>query len=173
MRDPAAPDWLPELVTCDWKDMEGTIERAYKVFVRDFLDPSAALSFQQKRLAIKRHPEFDGKSATFWHLVTAGQNEATRAIDRERVERIAWPRAMIIEADRESPRVPLWRNRRKKRGHAMSARWIIALPDYSYVVVLDDRADYVVLWTAYTVREEHRQRKLRREHDAWEASQKG
>lgn len=173
MRDPALPDWLPDLIPFDWNAIEATIERAYGIFVRDFFDPKTSLSFRGRRLAIKRHPEFDGKSATFWHLVTAGDDEASRAPDRERLERIAWPRAMIIEAESGSSRVRLWKNQRKRRGHARSARWVIALPDFSYVVVLDDRGNYVLLWTAYTVREEHHGRKLRREHDAWVASQKG
>lgn len=44
---------------------------------------------------------------------------------------------------------------------------MIALGDFSYVVVLADRGDYVLLWTAYCVEMEHRRQKLRREYEAF------
>ncbi len=39
--------------------------------------------------------------------------------------------------------------------------------DFSYVVVLADRGEYVLLWTAYCVEQEHRRQKLRREYEAF------
>jgi len=57
-------------------------------------------------------------------------------------------------------RVRCWRNQRNK-----DARVVIALDDFSYLVVLADRGRYVLLWTAYSVEREHMRRKLRKEYD--------
>jgi len=58
-----------------------------------------------------------------------------------------------------------WRKERKGAG-----RMLIALLDFSYVVVLADRGEYILLWTAYCVEQEHRRRKLRIEYKAFIAS---
>ena len=47
-------------------------------------------------MGLKRHPELEGKSATFWHFVTEGKVEADRTPVRERIERIGWPKAIIL-----------------------------------------------------------------------------
>lgn len=39
---------------------------------------------------------------------------------------------------------------------------ILALEDFSYVVVVAVRKDYALPWTAYAVQHEHRRRKLQR-----------
>ncbi len=58
-----------------------------------------------------------------------------------------------------------------KRGS--DERILIALPDFSYLVVLADRGDFVLLWTAYPVEHDHQKRKLWKECNAWISSQKG
>jgi hypothetical protein len=52
----------------------------------------------------------------------------------------------------------VWRSERQG-----DQRIVIALADFSYVVVLADRREYVLLWTAYCVEHEHRRAKLRKE----------
>lgn len=44
-------------------------------------------------------------------------------------------------------------------------RIVIALADFTYIVVLADRGKYVILWTAYCVEQEHRRGKLRKEYE--------
>lgn len=163
----ADPAWLPPLVEFDWNRYAESIDRAYAVFWADFGDPVTRPAFQTRRLGLKRHPELEGKSATFWHFVTEGSEEATRTPVRERLERIGWPRAMISEAGGVPPRVRVWSTRR-----GAAVRWLIALEDFSYVVVLDDRQEYLLPWTAYPVVHEHQRQKLRREWDAWLRGQK-
>ena len=92
---------------------------------------------------------------------------------RERLERIAWPKAILVEAGAEPTRVLVWTNERRRSSHAKSLRWLIALANFSYVVVVDDRGDYVLPWTAYTVVEHHRRRKLEREYNDWNGPRKG
>ncbi len=155
-------DWLPALIPFDWNRYEESLAVAYAVFDRDFGSDKSRPGFQGRRLGLKRHPELDGKSATFWHFVTEGKVEADRTPVRPRIERIAWPRKLITETGQIPPRVHVWSN---KRGR--STRWMIALEDFSYVVVLDDRGEYLLPWTAYPVEHEHQREKLQREHAAW------
>jgi type I restriction enzyme M protein len=49
---------------------------------------------------------------------------------------------------------------------------MVALSDFSYVVVLTDRREYVLPWTAYLVEEEHQREKLVKEYEAFKATQK-
>ena len=167
MKDENAPDWLPELLDFDWNEYQQSLDRAYAVFERDFGRAHSRPDFRGKQMGLKRHPEFDGKSATFWHFVTEGDVEAERSPNRERIERIAWPKAMLLEANSENPRVLVWSS---KRGR--STRWLVALADFSYVVVVDEREEFVLPWTAYVVEHGHRREKLRREYSEWQRARK-
>jgi hypothetical protein len=64
-------------------------------------------------------------------------------------------------------RVVWWETTRKRE-----RRIVVALPDFSYVVVLANRKGYVLPWTAYPVEREHRRKKLRRECEEFWAGQK-
>jgi hypothetical protein len=163
-----ADGWLPPLVEFDgdWNRFDEYVERVYAAFARDFNDAATRPTFRGRRLGLKLHPTFQGKSATFWHLVTEGEDEAQRTPDRARCERIAWPRAMIEAATTEG-RVLAWASRRPN-----GDRWVISLPDFSYIVVLADRGGYLLPWTAFCVEQDHRRRKLRAEHEAWRQAQK-
>ena len=46
----------------------------------------------------------------------------------------------------ESGQVRVWKNVRGR-----NERIVIALDDFSYIVVLEDRKEYVMLWTAYPI----------------------
>ncbi len=159
-----AIDWLPELMVLS--DFAGKwqayLDAIYEVFCDDFV--GSRPSYPGKRFALKRFPKALGKEATFWHLIQEGDVEEDRTPDLRRCERIRWPRP-IIEAI-QTDKVRQWRNTRGK-----NERIVIATNDFSYVVILDDRADYVLLWTAYCVEQEHRRRKLEREFEEWKKSQ--
>ncbi len=153
-------DFLPTLVLFEdySNDWHSYLEAIYRFFCQDFV--TSKPNFEGKRFALKRHPVIDGKEATFWHLISEGEIEGERLPDLRRCERICWPRPMI-EAIKSS-HVRCWRNKRKEE-----ERIVIVLEDFSYVVVLADRGDYVLLWTAYCVEMEHRRQKLRREYEAF------
>ena len=94
-------------------------------------------------------------------FVTSKPNfEDERLPDLRRCERIRWPHPMIEAV--KSKYVKCWKNKRKEE-----ERIVIALEDFSYVVVLADRGEYILLWTAYCVEQEHRRQKLRREYYAF------
>jgi hypothetical protein len=153
-------EWLPALVELRGSegDWERYVELLYGFFRADFID--SVPGYPGKRWAMKRHPEHRGKEATFWHIISEGPDEAERLPDLRRCERIRWPRA-IIDRCRTGP-VLAWAQQR-----GSDQRIVLALPDFSYVVVLADRGEYVLLWTAFPVEREHRRRKLEREYRDW------
>ena len=153
-------NWLPELVELrryggDWQAYE---EALYACFRADFIEREPA--YPGRRWAMKRYPEYKGKEATFWHIISEGADEAARLPDLRRCERIRWPRS-IIDVCR-SERVRLWEQRR-----GAEKRIAIATPDFGYLVVLADRGSYILLWTAFVVDRDHQRRKLEREYREW------
>jgi hypothetical protein len=152
--------WLPELVLLSdsGHDWGVYLDVVYLMFRRDFLD--SLPMFQGQPMRIKREPLKDGREATFWHLITEGEVEAQRNPDEIRCERIRWPRPVIQRCPCTELRI--WRSMRQGE-----KRTVIALQDFSYVVVLAERKGYYLPWTAYPVEREHRRRKLRKEHDEY------
>lgn len=159
-------DWLPDLVTL--ADCEGNwgkyLATIYNHFCDDFIRSKPA--YKAKRFALKRYPLFKGKEATFWHLISEGPVEDDRLPDLQRCARIRWPRPMIEAID--SGNVCVWRNVRNR-----NERIVIATGDFSYVVILDDREDYVLLWTAYHIQQKHRREKLKKEYQNWKKLESG
>lgn len=151
---------LPPLILLEdfGQNWDEYFEAIYQIFYRDFVVSKP--KFGDKRFALKRHPMIKGKEATFWHIISEGDIEDERLPDLRRCERIRWPRP-IIEAI-NTKEVKWWKNRRKEE-----ERVVIALGDFSYVVILADRGDYILLWTAYCVEYEHSRQRLRREYKAF------
>lgn len=152
-------DWLPPLFLLsdaggDWSSY---LEMIYRCFRHDFIE-CPPTTIKGKRFALKRHPMELGKEATFWHLISKGKSEADRTPDFRRCERICWPRPMIEALSGSS--VLCWANQRNGED-----RILIALSDFSYLVVLVDRKEYVLLWTAYYVEYEHAREKLKKEYE--------
>lgn len=158
-------NWLPQLITLsDYDNWKEYIDAIYKVFCDDFVRSKPR--YPGKRFALKRFPITHQKEATFWHLIQEGAIEEDRIPDLRRCERIGWPRPIIESMKTHQVRV--WRNVRGK-----NERIVIAIQDFSYVVVLDEREDYVLLWTAYCVEHHHQRKKLERQFEEWQRSQKG
>ncbi len=156
------PDWIPTLVEFasyggDWSSFFDAVYSAYEA---DFCDTTPL--FRGKRLGVKRHPKIEGRDATFWHMISEGSDEQARTPDIRRCERVQWARAIVEHCDEDS--VLLWKNRRGR-----STRILLWCPVAEYLVVLDERSTYVLFWTAYTVDQPHRKKKLQREYEAWKS----
>jgi len=151
------PPWLPGLLLLE--DFDGDAKRylaeAHAIFERDF--GQRQRTFLGKRVGLKRHPLINGWSATFWHFISEGKVEDDRDVNPRRCERIAWPSALMAAADRSSPDVHCW-NDSNPRGQTTIS---VALTDFSYLLVVADRGDYVLPWTAYPVDRGHQRKKLR------------
>lgn len=148
--------WLPPLIQLEdfGGDWSAYLNAVLGVFDRDF--GGSRPDFRGKRMGLKRHPLVDGMPATFWHMISEGKGEDQRTPDMRRCERIGWPRAMLLAAEDEN-RVLVWEEPDPRRG----LKYLLTLPDFSYLFVIDDRGDYVLPWTAYSVEHEHGRRKLR------------
>lgn len=160
-------DWLPDLLLLSESDgnWDRYLDRLYQAFYDDFVMSKPA--YPGKRFALKRHPMTLEKETTFWHLIQKGPEEGAKSEDDRvpylpRCERIRWPRP-IVEA-MGSGQVRVWKNVRGR-----NERIVIALIDFSYKVVLEDRGDFVMLWTAYPVLQTHGRQKLEKEYINWKS----
>ena len=165
------PEWLPGLLLLgdcrgDWN---AYLEAIYDAYRADFHGTLPA--FQGRPLHLKRLPMSDGKDATFWHFIQEGSVEADRTPNLRRCERIRWPRP-VIEAHAVAERIRLWCEPRSGRGGGKESRWHLALPDFSYLVVLADRNEFLLPWTAYPVEQSHQRRKLQKRWANYSGSQK-
>ncbi|MCG7948699.1 MAG: hypothetical protein N0C84_20375 [Candidatus Thiodiazotropha taylori] len=153
-------DWLPPLVLFGEYNghWDAYLDAIYEFFRQDFVNDKPY--FQGRRLGLKRHPLTYGKEATFWHMIQKGTDENNRTPDFRRCERIRWPRP-IIEND-DSSAVKIWRNQR-----GQEERVCLWFEQENYLVILADRGEYILPWTAYLVEQQHRQRKLLKEHDRY------
>lgn len=151
------PEWLPPLVMLSdhGGDWESYLHAIYDYFKQDFVLSKPV--YQGRRLGLKRHPLSHGKEATFWHMIQEGAVEDDRMPDFRRCERIRWPKP-IIEHDADKA-IKVWTNQR--RGEQRICLWF---EQENYLVILADRGDYILPWTAYLVEQPHRQRKLQREY---------
>lgn len=164
-------EWLPDLICLEdaGGDWTAYLELLYDAFLADFVRSKPR--WPGRRVVLKRYPEYQGKGATFWHLISEGEAEEQRLPDMRRCERIRWPRPMMEAFPNRRPagadRIVWWKSQRGRE-----ERFVLALGDFSYVVVVAERSDCVLPWTAYLVVQEHRRRKLERECENYWSSQK-
>ena len=159
-----APGWLPPLVL--FSDYGGNwdayLNALYAWFKKDFIDSKPV--FQGRRLGLKRLPMTHGKEATFWHMTSEGKDEENRTPDLRRCERIRWPKPVIEHS--KDPIVKYWVA--VKNNEDRIHLW---LEEEEYVVVLADRKDFLLPWTAFLVTRDHTRRKLQREYETyWKGS---
>ena len=156
-------DWLPALIKLeDYKgDWNAYIDAVYDAFATDFVDtpPSSVLG---KRFSLRGNPRFQNREYTFWHMTSEGKVEEQRTPDLRRCETIRWARAVLDVLD--SKKLPTWRQERSG-----SENIIIALPDFSYLMVLADRGNYILLITAYPIEYQYKRNKYRKEYEKYQS----
>jgi hypothetical protein len=128
------------------------------VFRNDFVDNKPL--YKGERLALKIHPITNGREKTYYHLTHEGVEEDNRVPNMERMERIGFPKPIIENS--ENSNVLVWRN---KRG--TNERILILYEDENYLVVLEDRKNYLLFWTAYYIRYNNKIRRLKKEYEAY------
>lgn len=153
-------EWLPASEPLGSHDGDWTryLNAIYKIFEQDFVVEKPV--FRGKRLGLKRYPLYDNKEGTFWHFISEGNVEADRIPDLRRCERIRWPKPSINLCD--SRGVLVWQ---EEKGN--ESRIHIYLEHEAYLVVLNERKDYILPWTAYYVDREHQRSKLVKRHASW------
>jgi len=151
---------LPDIITLnDYNgDIGAYLENIYQIFVRDFIESRPV--FEGTRLKLKKHPYIDDKEYTFYHLTHEGNDEENRIPDLRRMERMPWPAPMINNS--EHAYLKVWRNTRGRH-----ERILILHEHEKYLVILEDRKDFILPWTAYLVYYPNKLRRLLREYDAY------
>jgi hypothetical protein len=168
---PDAFDWLPALVDLEGfaNDWARCRDRLYGVFHRDFVASQPELF--GKRIGVNKSRILFEREAAFHHCTTEG-DEGTKEEERVpsygRCQRLQWIRRVIEAAGTD--RACWWREVEERRGR-VKRRVYVVLPDFSYVVVLEEMTSHLVLVTAFPVEEGHSRRRLARRHA--EASDKG
>jgi hypothetical protein len=152
--------WLPSLILFESfnGNWENYLSELYRHYEADFVRSKPV--YNGVRLAVKKHPQIQGKDATFWHIISEGCSEEERTPDLRRCERIRWPKAVI--ENNTQPGIKIWQNRRKSQTGIC-----IWLEEKEYLVILRNRADYILFWTAYPVVNSHSKRKLEAEYQAY------
>lgn len=128
-----------------------------EMFKRDFVTTRPI--FEGKPLALKKFPLVAGREYTFYHLTQEGEDEDNRQFSIDRAECIPFPRPMI---DNISHPYLVWSNTRNGK-----ERILVYHEQESYLVILEKRDGYALLWTAYPISREHTYRKLMKEYEAY------
>lgn len=151
---------FPELLY--FTDYNGNFEEYFKavyaVFVNEFIKSQP--NYNNLKVSAPKYPLQDGIHRTFYHITHEGEDEQDRKPDIRRMERIRFPRFMIINCPHSE--LLVWKNTRRK-----DTRILIFNEKESYLTVLTERDEYYMLWTAYYVDQAHSVRKLLKEYEAY------
>lgn len=151
---------LPEII--EMNDFGGDFhffnEAVYEIFRNDFVLKKPI--FNGKRLGLKKHPIVDGKEYTYYHFTHSGDIEKDRTPDFRRMERIGHPKPIIDNSKCISLKV--WRNKRGRNN-----RILILHEEEKYLVVLDDRKDFILPWTAYFIEYSNQLRRFLKEYEEY------
>ena len=147
--------------TAKWKVY---LDHIYGVFCQEIAN--AQLRFRGLPVKCRYHEPYDGKHASFWHLISEGRIEADRTPDLDRCARIPWIAPVIHHAD-DAAHVHSWEHERvTSRGR--KTRVVLWLFQHDYAVILEPREEYCLLITTYCVQPGQKQ-KFEREWQTWTA----
>ena len=149
---------LPNLITLQECENNPTLylEEVYRIFKHDLVDNPP--HYRGKGIRLKRYPEVEGKEYTFYHMTHSGDIETERIPDLRRMERIRWPRPIILDSRDDDLKV--WGQIRRGKG-GTKKRICILHETERYIVILDDRDQYILFWTAFNVRKHNIERYLK------------
>ena len=158
-------DWLPPLEAQAPDEPEEDYEnRIYKLFLADFQDND--LLFDSLPIKIRWSPKVNDKIQAFYHVTTWGDDQNNRHVDKARQERIRWIRAFIENADckphncDECEGMKAWSFKFHNK-----LRIKLLLSEERYIVILEKRADYVLLITAFYLDYSHMLNKQLKEYE--------
>lgn len=155
-------DWLPPPADISlWEeDIETLIEQLYLIYEGDFIHNPP--SFRNAPVQRKKYPLTDGKDTTFWHIITQGQEPNRKAIP-ERCQCLPWIKPVILNESTND--VKVWP---VKRGQ--ETRYNLFLEEKNFLVVLAQRKEYFIIWTAYPVYK-HTKKKLLKQFSEYKTTE--
>ncbi|MBJ6107890.1 hypothetical protein JAO73_02625 [Hymenobacter sp. BT523] len=137
------------------------IEAVYQAFRKDFVLTRPV--FRGKALRLKRFPITSGWEATFYHLTHEGSDEQNRTPCFRRCERISWLKPLIEQCDALNLKV--WPQIRK--GKKRICIWLELANEPDHLIILDDREEYLLPWTAYPITYANQKRKKQKEYEEY------
>lgn len=151
---PILPSWLPPLKVFggDWTAYE---KELWAIYEADFV--SRRTLWRGKEVWTDEVPLVSGRPIGFWHIAS-GIDAVTKELlepNFRRCERLAWVKP-ILEADPAEVRT--WVLSEKDRVK-------IALPDFSFVVILKERPNRAFLKTAYPAERPTKRAQWQREYE--------
>ncbi len=154
--------WLPELIIFNpvKSNLDEYVEGIYQIFIEEFINNG--LYYNGERLNLKKFPMREGKEATFYHMISEGEDENNRSIDLERCARIKWPRAILASNHKD---LKIWPNKRKNKKNIL-----VWYEEQKYLIVIRVNANKKLFWTAYPVNRKHTEDKLRKEFEEYQNS---
>ncbi len=155
---------IPDLIELSayggsYLDYEDAVYAAYQ---NSF--PDSSLYYRGLPIRHKRHPEYNGKPATFWHIISNGSDEDSRLPNLRRYETVTWPFYILRECVDACGSLLIWENERRGRRNTL-----LFCTSVNYLVVLSNRDGYYVFWTAYPVERDHTRNKLIKEYSDYMA----
>ena len=165
---PVTTEQLPTIIRLEdyGGDYSAYIDAIYEVFRNDFIVHKAHFGGQELRM--KYHPLIKDRAYTFYHMTHKGEDEANRIPDLRRCERIPWARPTVEQAQFLGLR--FWEQTRKGN-HRRVCIWLDTDTGDNYYVILEVRAEYVLLWTAFYGDYAHSIRKKESEYNEWKRQQ--
>jgi hypothetical protein len=150
---------FPDLIKLEdfYGNFKSYFNAVYNAFKSGFIDSNPF--YNGLRVGAQKFPLVDGIHRTFYHITHEGDDETNRLPDFRRMERIRFPRFMIDNLPHND--LLVWKNTR-----ANDVRVLIFNIAEEYLIVLTERKDYYLFWTAYLVEKEHNRRKLLKEYNA-------
>lgn len=145
-----------------FEDFQGNFKNyfnaVYQIFSEHFQKSNP--HFEGVRVSAPRYPEVDGLSRTFYHITHKGDDEQNREPDIRKMERIRFPKFKIeIHPHTE---LLVWE---KEMGSDIRIH-ILNVAE-SYLLVLNKRKDYLLLWTAFYVEHSHTIKKKLKEYETY------
>lgn len=156
-------DKVPKLI--EFSSFKGDYDeyenKVYDIYMNTF--GNNIFYFKGKRIMEKKLPLYkNNKSGTFWHIISKGENESTRTPDFNRCARVSWPAFLLRHCCHECDKILIWENKRRNK-----TRTLLWCKDINYLVVLDNRKDFYLFWTAYPVTRKHTIQKLQKEYETY------
>ena len=149
---------LPEIVTLE--DYNNDYSRYFNYLYQVFLNEiKTGLLYQDKIVTVRRHPEFEGKEDSFYHLTCVGEG-TDRLPDLRRSERLKWIKASIMDHEEKCSKECFKLYIKNKKVHLLNTA-------DRYLIVLEPRTDYVLLVTAFYIEHSHTLKKKNKEYEKY------
>lgn len=149
--------WLPNLFELDLNNWSNTEDVLYDKFVNDFIKGKSY--FRGKPIRIRKHPLVNEREEAFYHVTCKKfEGYSEREPDMRRCERIDWIKAFIefyaqCKNCNKCSGIKIWKT-------PIDNRIYLLLEEQRYVVILEERSEYILLITAFYVDYQNTMRKL-------------